>query len=242
MEPHVVKALVANGRRVKMKREPPQRVITRATANTVTSIMEDVVRRGTATRARIPGYTIAGKTGTAAKFVNGAYSKSLYNSSFVGFAPSRAPELTILVVIDSPKAGHTYGGVVAAPIFKRITEAALRYLEISPTLHAPSPILVPQNSVPESSITGARQRPAAMTAIATVKPGQVVMPDLRGLSARQALRGLANLEVRAHLNGNGFVVEQTPEPGKPIDLNSKFVLRLDRTVPTPKASTNEASP
>ena len=242
MEPHVVKALVAHGRRVKMKREDPQRVITRATATTVTSMMEDVVRRGTATRAQIPGYTIAGKTGTAAKFVNGAYSKSLYNSSFVGFTPSRAPELTILVVIDSPKAGHTYGGVVAAPIFKRIAEAALRYLEISPTLHAPSPILVPQNSAPESRTAGARQRPAAMTAIATVKPGQVVMPDLRGLSARQALRALAKLEVRAHLEGNGFVVEQTPEPGIPIDRDFEYVLRLDRNVLTPRASTSEASP
>ncbi len=242
IEPHVVKALVANGRRVKMKREPPQRVITRATANTVTSIMEDVVRLGTAKRARIPGYTIAGKTGTAAKIVNKTYSKSLYNSSFVGFAPSRAPELTILVVIDSPKAGHTYGGVVAAPIFKRIAESALRYLEISPTLHASSPILVPKTSASESKTAGARQRPAAMTAIATVKSDQVVMPDLRGLSARQALRALAKLEVRARLEGNGFVVEQTPEQGKPIDRDFECVLRLDRTVPIPRASTNEASP
>jgi len=101
---------------------------------------------------------------------------------------------------------------------------------------------VAQNSVPESGTAGARQRPAAMTAIATVEPGQVVMPDLRGLSARQALRGLMKLEVRAHLEGNGFVVEQTPEPGMPIDRDSECVLRLDRTVPIPKASTNEASP
>ena len=68
------------------------------------------------------------------------------------------------------------------------------------------------------------------------------MPDLRGLSARQALRGLAKLEVRAHLEGNGFVVEQTPKPGIPIDRDSECVLRLDRTVLTPRASTSEASP
>ena len=101
---------------------------------------------------------------------------------------------------------------------------------------------MPKTSASESKTAGARQRPAAMTAIATVKSDQVVMPDLRGLSARQALRGLAKLEVRARLEGNGFVVEQTPEPGKPIDRDFECVLRLDRTAPTPRASTNEASP
>ena len=77
--------------------------------------MEAVVERGTATAAKIEGYTIAGKTGTAAKIVDGRYSQSDYNASFVGFVPSRKPELTIIVVIDSPKTKGYYGGVVAAP-------------------------------------------------------------------------------------------------------------------------------
>ena len=66
-------------------------------------MMEGVVERGTAKRARIAGYTIAGKTGTAAKVVNGRYSRSDYNVSFVGFVPSRAPLFTIIVVLDSPR-------------------------------------------------------------------------------------------------------------------------------------------
>ena len=90
--------------------------------------MEGVVERGTGKRAQIAGYTVAGKTGTAKKLVNGSYSgHSDYNVSFVGFVPSRKPAFTIVVVVDSPTDGVGYGGAVAAPIFKRIAEAALRH-------------------------------------------------------------------------------------------------------------------
>ena len=91
-------------------------------------------RHGARSR-RSTAITIAGKTGTAAKIVNGHYSKSDYNASFVGFLPSRNPAFTILVVIDSPHAQGYYGGAVAAPIFKRIAEATLRHLGIAPTLN-----------------------------------------------------------------------------------------------------------
>ena len=104
--------------------------------------MEQVVERGTARAAQIPGYTIAGKTGTAAKLVNGRYQKSDYNASFVGFIPSRKPALAILVVIDSPHGNGYTGGAVSAPIFRRIAEAALTYLGIGPNLNAPPPVLV----------------------------------------------------------------------------------------------------
>ena len=86
----------------------------------MTAIMEAVVEEGTAKAARIAGYTIAGKTGTARKVAEGrrGYSDD-YNASFVGFVPSRDPAFSILVVIDSPKGKGYYGGAVAAPIFKR---------------------------------------------------------------------------------------------------------------------------
>ena len=102
----------------------------------MTTIMEQVVERGTARAAQIAGYTIAGKTGTAAKLVNGHYQKSDYNASFVGFVPSRNPALTILVVIDSPHGNGYTGGAVSAPVFKRIAEAALTYLGVGPNLNA----------------------------------------------------------------------------------------------------------
>ena len=88
-----------------MAPEAIRRTVTPETAATLTAIMEGVVERGTAKTAQIDGYTIAGKTGTAAKLEDGAYSKQKYNSSFVGFFPSRKPMLTVLVVIDTPRDG-----------------------------------------------------------------------------------------------------------------------------------------
>ena len=96
-----------------------------------------MVERGTAKASRRSRATpIAGKTGTASKLVNGHYSKSDYNASFVGFVPSRNPASTIVVVIDSPHAHGYYGAAVSAPVFKRIAEAALRHLGVGPTLNA----------------------------------------------------------------------------------------------------------
>ena len=94
--------------------------------------MEQIVERGTATYAQIAGYTIAGKTGTASKLVNGRYSHTDYYASFVGFLPSRNPVATIIVVIDSPHARGYYGGPIAGPVFQRIAEATLRHLGVPP--------------------------------------------------------------------------------------------------------------
>src|SRR5213078_4418598 len=106
-----------------------RRIISPDTAAAMTAIMEGVVaaEHGTANAAQIPGYTVAGKTGTAAKLVGGQYSHSEYNASFVGFVPSRNPAIAIIVVLDSPHGRNRYfGGTVSAPIFRRIAEPTLR--------------------------------------------------------------------------------------------------------------------
>ena len=117
--PHVVAATVVDGVRTEVPRQVVRRTIPTGIADELTTILEQVVERGTAKRARIPGYTIAGKTGTAEKLENGRYSKVHNNVSFVGFVPSRHPRAVILALIDSPRRGGRTGGVVAAPIFKR---------------------------------------------------------------------------------------------------------------------------
>ena len=86
---------------------------------------------GTAPRAQIPGYRVAGKTGTAHKLENGRYANK-YVSSFVGLAPASDPRLIVAVMIDEPSAGQHYGGAVAAPVFAQITEGALRALGVAP--------------------------------------------------------------------------------------------------------------
>src|SRR6185436_16810995 len=143
VEPRAVRAAYRDNRRYEVKPKVLRRTISLDTAAALTGIMEQVVERGTAKGfAQIPGYTIAGKTGTANTLVNGRYSNSTY-ASFVGFLPSRDPKVTILVMLDSPrgKNGH-FGGAVAAPIFRRIAEATLRYMSVPPSVNPAPPVLV----------------------------------------------------------------------------------------------------
>jgi cell division protein FtsI/penicillin-binding protein 2 len=113
-------------------RKPGRRVISRRTADEVSHMLEGVLAAGgTAPEASVPGYTLAGKTGTAEKPENGTYSKTDFVASFIGFAPARHPRLLVSVMVDTPR-GDIYGGTVAAPAFERIMEFALPYLKIPP--------------------------------------------------------------------------------------------------------------
>jgi cell division protein FtsI (penicillin-binding protein 3) len=106
-------------------------LISEKTASTLTSILQKAVQRGTGVTARIEGYKVAGKTGTAQKFdpTIGGYSSTAHTSSFAGFVPADNPALSMIVVIDEPK-GLYSGGEVAAPLFREIASLVLRYLRI----------------------------------------------------------------------------------------------------------------
>lgn len=107
-------------------------VITPQTARTMRAMLESVTQLGgTAPRARIMGWRVAGKTGTAHKQENGGYAANRYLSSFVGFAPVSNPRLVIAVAIDEPAAGQHYGGMVAAPVFAQVMQGALRVLGVA---------------------------------------------------------------------------------------------------------------
>jgi cell division protein FtsI/penicillin-binding protein 2 len=126
--PHIVSSV--GGR--KTKKPAGKRVVSEATAASVRKMLEGVLGPGgTASGAEIKGYTLAGKTGTSEKPVDGGYSKDKYVASFVGFAPADKPKLLVSVMVDEPK-GEIYGGQVAAPAWREIVNFALSYLKISP--------------------------------------------------------------------------------------------------------------
>jgi cell division protein FtsI (penicillin-binding protein 3) len=109
-----------------------KRILSEATTASVRKMLEGVIGTGgTAAGAEIPGYTTAGKTGTAEKAINGEYSKEFYVASFVGFAPAKNPKLLAAVIVDEPE-GDIYGGQVAAPAWKQIVNFALGYKKIRP--------------------------------------------------------------------------------------------------------------
>jgi len=209
-----------------------RRTVSAGTAATLTQIMEEVVERGTGTRAKIPGYTVAGKTGTAQKVVNGQYSRSDYNASFVGFVPSHAPAFAIVVVIDSPHGRNLYyGGSVAAPIFQRIADAALRNRGIPPSINPAPPVLVARrDEARERPTSGPAALPAIVTLAGASSGSEPLFPDLRGLGARDAVRMLARLGMTARVQGTGVVVEQEPAAGSLIERGSVATLTLDRDV------------
>ncbi|HUL73364.1 MAG TPA: penicillin-binding protein [Vicinamibacterales bacterium] len=227
-EPHLVSAFIRDGERQVVDPKPLRRAISRETAATLTTFMEGVVERGTAKKAQLDRFQVAGKTGTAKKLTaEGRYSDTDYNASFVGFVPSRRPVFTILVVIDTPRAGHTHGGDVAAPIFKRIAEAALQLEGVPPTINPTPPLVI--------SADARRDRPVPQVPevipVLTPVGDHPVMPDVRGLAMRDAVRILTSLGLTVRSSGFGFVTSQTPEPGRAIESGEASTLELRRTAP-----------
>ncbi len=227
-QPHIVRAVIRDGHRQAIEPMAVRSAVSAATAATLTTIMEAVVERGTGTAARVEGYQVAGKTGTAQKNIDGRYVEGAYTGSFVGFVPSRRPALAILVVIDQPSKGAYYGGVVAAPVFQRIAAASLRHLAIPRTINPIAPVIISADAT--LLARPANQAPAMQTATLSVD-GQLVMPAVTGLSGREAMRILSKAGLTVQMKGDGKVVSQVPEPGTAVKIGDTGVLQLERARP-----------
>jgi cell division protein FtsI/penicillin-binding protein 2 len=128
VRPHLVRRI--QGKRA--VRPLRRRIVSRGIAAELNAMLQNVVVGGTGTYAAVPGYKVAGKTGTAQKpDENGGYSSSRYVASFVGMVPASKPRLVVLVTVDEPN-GQIWGGVVAAPAFAQIAAYDLQYLEVPP--------------------------------------------------------------------------------------------------------------
>jgi cell division protein FtsI (penicillin-binding protein 3) len=136
MQPYIVKAVTDPNGRLLRNVEPKavKQAVTTKTARAVRRIMHTVITPGgTGVEAQMEGYDVCGKTGTAQKIdENGRYAPDKYVASFVGFAPANRPALAVLVIVDEPRGTH-YGGLVAAPVFKKIVKESLSYLNIAPS-------------------------------------------------------------------------------------------------------------
>jgi cell division protein FtsI (penicillin-binding protein 3) len=228
IEPRLVRTITREGAQTRVQPRITRRVIGAETVAKLLPILEAVVADGTGKKAQLDNYTVAGKTGTADKLINGRYSHWQQNVSFLGFVPSRRPALTIIVMIDTPRVGSDTGGEVAAPIFKRIAEASLRHLGVPPDLNAPPPVMIARApDVPVTPVSSVGRQPAIVT-LAAGESNASVMPDVRGLSAREALRTLATFGLTSRLSGHGVVVQQSPLPGEPLERGGSCTLVLGR--------------
>ncbi|TSA33916.1 MAG: hypothetical protein D4R66_03840 [Opitutales bacterium] len=124
---------------LKLYAQKPGPAISESTAHEVATLLRAVCGKGgTAPVADIPGYEVAGKTGTTQKIINGKYSTTHHVASFSGFFPVGDPRLAITVIIDEPQGeGVAYGGKVSAPIFREVAEKCIRWLDLPPMTAVP---------------------------------------------------------------------------------------------------------
>lgn len=203
-------------------------VVSPETAESLARMMVTVTEPGgTGTRARVPGYRVAGKTGTAEKVKDGRYSPTARIGSFVGFVPADDPVLAIVVSVDEPTRGSRYGGIVAAPVFAEIAGLALRHLGV-----APDPELLEE---PRASGQVAHKGPAPVEENEPIPSGGVrltwngdawTLPDLRGLPMRDVLVGLQGSGISVDVEGSGLVVSQNPPPGAPVAPGGTLAVAL----------------
>jgi len=256
--PHVVGGLRRDNRA--LPREgvltpvEPRRVIQPETAATLRRLMEGVILNGTGTLAHLDGWTAAGKTGSAQKIdpSTGRYSRTQLIASFTGFAPINNPAVSILVSFDSPVGQHE-GGQVAAPVFKRIAEQVLAYLDVprdvpvepqliqvaykdrnasnlaalsdlTPIDFAALPDLPPA----ESSGTNARRamdKAPAMT-VAVDEGSDIPVPDFSGRTMREVTETCLKLGMDPFLVGSGVAVSQTPAAGMKVRPGAKLTVQF----------------
>jgi cell division protein FtsI (penicillin-binding protein 3) len=258
MQPLIVKRIVDPGDGGLIDQPAPVKVrqaVSPETARIVGRWLAGVVEdaEGTGHRARLDGWRVAGKTGTAQKAdpVSGGYSAERHFSSFVGFAPAESPRVVIGVFIDEPK-GEIYGGEVAAPPFREIAGYALKMLGVPPesgaavaSLTTTPPATAPPASTPAVPVAASATKaapaeqasddepePQAPAAVAVASrraggtSGGVAVPSLAGLPVRAAIRTLEALDLAAEVVGTGRVTTQSPPAGRVVERGARVRITL----------------
>ena len=201
--------------------KPVRKVMTRETSEILLSMMEDVVNHGTANKARIPGFRIGGKTGTAEKFVNGAYSKREFISSFAAVFPIDNPKYVCVISVDSPKYGYHWGNETAAPIVKEIFERLI--------INNKEFIPVTPKEMPQFAHTTISQQIAPMLATADVVQKQNnLVPNFLGKTLKQTIQEAKDLGLIINPVGtSGRVVWQSVSPGQLVDGALACTIKLE---------------
>lgn len=266
MQPYIKRWLLDENRNILEENTPRmvRRVVSPGTAKILKDYLEGVVANGTARLARVEGMRIAGKTGTAQQLVNGAYSKSSYYSSFVGFFPAEDPKVLIFVLVDAPNTKYGYtGGSISAPIFREIatriinasSEFADKPEQFVTSRSAEDSVVVPnliglhpeaarhiaaarglkfdmsgsgsviEKHEPPAGVRCSRGVTLRVLALSQTKAAPTTaMPDVIGMTARQATRVLQAMNLQSKVTGSGIVLFQNPLPGQTVEPRSICML------------------
>ena len=272
IKPHVVQQ-IKRGEQIltvpaSLSAAEPRRVIRPETAATMRRLMEGVVLHGTGPLARLDGWTAAGKTGSAQKIdpTTGRYSPTQLIASFTGFAPISNPAVSILISLDSPVGLHE-GGQVAAPVFKRVAEQVLSYLDVprdvplnprlmeaaykrqiegeaaaledfSPTDFSGQPDAPP---VASNQTEPEPKSHAPEVAMAADEGGGITVPDFSGKTMREVTEMCLHLGLEPSLVGSNLAVEQHPEAGTQVRRGAKLTVKFGTAPPAKPAKAHARS-
>ncbi|MGZ3773703.1 MAG: penicillin-binding protein [Pseudobdellovibrionaceae bacterium] len=225
--PYIVKSVhdLETGESTETKTKPIRRVLTPEQAAQMRAMLVGVTSKGgTGGNAKVEGFMVGGKTGTAQK-VNPSgrgYLSGVYISSFGGFIPANDPKFVIYIAVDSPKKSY-YGATVAAPIFSRMASYAVRKEGIAPLLHL-------------SDVNATKSKRAVVSSevkpvpVATVSPAtkvsDEVVPNLTNLTTREVLRMVNGQDIKIKFIGQGKVTEVVPQAGSPLPENKEVTVIL----------------
>jgi cell division protein FtsI (penicillin-binding protein 3) len=233
MRPYLVSKVVDPDGVVLLENRPTEvrRVVSSKVARQVVGMLESVVtKEGTAPKAAMEDYRVAGKTGTAQKAdpVARGYSDKRI-ASFVGMVPADNPRAVILVVVDEPKT-DVYGGLVAAPAFKEIATAAMAHLAVPPSRTVAPEVAVAPVAPPAAAKTPLIPKPAPARPVVAEQEeagdGTVRVPDVQGQVGREAVVKLLASALEPQLLGSGRVVSQTPAAGALVEKGARVTLEL----------------
>lgn len=225
LQPHLLKKITARDGQVKEEFAPKQlrNVISKETSAKIRNLLVGVIENGSAKSAKLDKVTAGGKTGTSQQLINNKYSKSSYNSSFIGFFPADKPKVLCYIFVNAPKVGG-YGGLVAAPIFKNVAE---RLISTDISLLSGSEVKTDEKTKFDRVITASekldgnkRYADVPQTKTYAVSRPRVlnksVMPDLSNYNLRDAVAVLLEMGVKYKIEGSGRVVSQSLVPGSPV--------------------------
>lgn len=240
--PHVVAAISDSTGEMKptVFGRPQPLTLKHDAIETLKGILRGVVSPvGTGNAAAISGYSVAGKTGTAQVIgPSGTYADGGYIASFVGYTPASNPAIAMIAVLNNPKKQY-HGGEVAAPLFRRIGQQVLKYLDIPPDQIADNPEYQASSAFPRvttASFLPEGVEPAAFTppeqhhklvnASDDDKASELVMPSFYHKTASEAVQTLTAMKIHFRLVGSGSVVRQWPEPGMLLPQNDLCIIML----------------